>query len=129
MPTQARVVWDAASRHTTSARATRWPRCGSTSRPGSCEALGLLRRTSDVECQPRRSPTTTLLATVHDPDYIAAVQGAPRPTPPWPTTTAGSGTEDDPAFAGMHEASARIAAGHPSTSAAAVWSGEVEPRR
>lgn len=49
------------------------------------------------------------LTTVHDADYVAAVRSVsenPRPMP-----ERGLGTEDDPAFAGMHEASARLVGG------------------
>ena len=50
---------------------------------------------------------------------------APRPTPRPPTRTTGSGTEDDPAFAGMHEASARIVQGTLDI-CRRVWTGEAE---
>lgn len=49
------------------------------------------------------------LSTVHAPEFISAVRSAsenPRPWPEW-----GLGTVDDPAFAGMHEASARLVGG------------------
>lgn len=48
------------------------------------------------------------LAAVHDRDYIAAVQAASE-HPDIPNEERGLGTEDDPAFAGMHEAAARLA--------------------
>lgn len=63
-----------------------------------------------------------VLATAHDPEYVAAVHRA--------STTGeidlehGIGTQDDPCFPGMHEAAARIVAG--SVEAAdALWSGSV----
>jgi acetoin utilization protein AcuC len=60
----------------------------------SLEAPGLA---SDVELQ-----------RVHSPGYIASVRRAGEdPTVPDPER--GLGTDDDPAFAGMHEASARLA--------------------
>ena len=65
-----------------------------------------------------------LLGTVHDPAYIAAVRHAsehPRDADP----RRGLGTDDVPAFAGMHEASARIAAGS-HAAALAVWNGAAE---
>lgn len=63
------------------------------------------------------------LATVHDRDYIAAVRRVgDDPTHSEPDR--GLGTEDDPAFAGMHEASARLAGGS-LVAANAVASGAV----
>lgn len=65
-----------------------------------------------------------LLARVHDVDYIAAVRQAST-DPHFFDEGRGLGTADDPVFADMHRAAARVAAG---TLAAAqqVWSGEVE---
>jgi acetoin utilization protein AcuC len=51
-----------------------------------------------------------VLGTVHDPDYIAAVRAASQ-DPRAADQARGLGTEDDPAFAGMHEASARVVSG------------------
>ncbi|MFJ3958363.1 acetoin utilization protein AcuC [Arthrobacter sp. NPDC090010] len=48
------------------------------------------------------------LARVHDPDYIAAVRKVSA-DPSSPLPLLGLGTEDDPAFGGMHEAAARLA--------------------
>ena len=48
------------------------------------------------------------LGTVHDADYIDAVRRV-SDDPTVPDEERGLGTMDDPAFAGMHEASARIA--------------------
>ncbi|MFC8303913.1 acetoin utilization protein AcuC [Specibacter sp. NPDC057265] len=50
------------------------------------------------------------LATVHERDYIAAVRRV-GDEPANPEPSRGLGTEDDPAFPGMHQASARIAGG------------------
>jgi acetoin utilization protein AcuC len=50
------------------------------------------------------------LATVHSPDYIRAVRHVSR-NPEASDAARGLGTEDNPAFAGMHEASARLAGG------------------
>lgn len=47
---------------------------------------------------------------MHDPHYIAAVRAASA-DPMAADVHRGLGTEDDPAFPGMHEASARIAQG------------------
>ena len=61
-----------------------------------------------------------LLELVHDPAYIAAVRRAGKTVVPEPA--AGLGTEDNPVFAGMHEASALVA-GATVAAAKAVWSG------
>ena len=50
------------------------------------------------------------LESVHAPDYVAAVRRVSA-DPSQPDESRGLGTEDDPAFAGMHEASARLAGG------------------
>ncbi|MHA7268513.1 acetoin utilization protein AcuC [Arthrobacter sp. HLT1-20] len=50
------------------------------------------------------------LATVHDRDYIAAVRRVGE-NPTLSDPSRGLGTEDDPVFAGIHEASARLAGG------------------
>ena len=50
------------------------------------------------------------LATVHDRDYIAAVRRVGQ-DPSLSDTARGLGTEDDPVFAGIHEASARLGGG------------------
>ncbi|UFU05833.1 acetoin utilization protein AcuC [Ruania halotolerans] len=57
------------------------------------------------------------LALVHETDYVAAVRAASTGTP---DRARGLGTTDDPIFAGMHEASARIA-GATLAAARAVW--------
>ncbi|HKU35561.1 MAG TPA: acetoin utilization protein AcuC, partial [Paenarthrobacter sp.] len=50
------------------------------------------------------------LESVHSADYVAAVRRVSA-DPTRPDESRGLGTEDDPAFAGMHEASARLAGG------------------
>lgn len=50
------------------------------------------------------------LATVHSEDYIRAVRDLSR-NPDRSDAAHGIGTEDNPAFSGMHEASARLAGG------------------
>jgi acetoin utilization protein AcuC len=50
------------------------------------------------------------LASVHDADYISAVRDADS-NPERPDAAFGLGTEDNPAFSGMHEASARLVGG------------------
>lgn len=54
--------------------------------------------------------TDAELAAVHSEDYIDAVRRVSA-DPATPDEKRGLGTEDDPAFAGMHEASARLAGG------------------
>jgi len=68
--------------------------------------------------------TDDLLATVHDRDYIAAVRAASA-DPASADENRGLGTEDDPAFSGMHEASARIVQGTVEV-CDAVWRGEAD---
>ncbi len=88
-----------------------------------CEAFGLFDH-PDVRVLSPDLASDDLLASVHDRDYIAAVRlGSDRPELAdyrW-----GIGTEDDPAFVGMHDASARIAAGTREL-CERVWSGEVQ---
>ncbi|MET1063603.1 MAG: acetoin utilization protein AcuC [Arthrobacter sp.] len=54
--------------------------------------------------------TDAELCTVHSPDFVAAVRRVSA-DPGAQDLKRGLGTEDDPAFAGMHEASARLAGG------------------
>ena len=64
-----------------------------------------------------------LLGTVHDLDYVRAVQHASE-HPDDAEESRGLGTTDDPAFAGMHDASARVLQASVDC-ADQVWSGEV----
>ncbi|MGP3954165.1 acetoin utilization protein AcuC [Streptomyces sp. 7N604] len=85
------------------------------------EAFGLDRA---VEVVAAKSAGDSTLRLVHRSDYIDAV----RRVSAAPKTADGSyglGTEDDPAFAGMHEASALIA-GQSVGAAEAVWRGEAQ---
>ncbi len=61
-----------------------------------------------------------LIGRVHDLDYVAAVQAASG-RPPVPDPARGLGTSDDPVFADMHRASARVC-GASLAAAQAVWS-------
>ena len=54
--------------------------------------------------------TDSELEAVHSADYVAAVRKVSA-DPSTPDESRGLGTEDDPAFAGMHEAAARLAGG------------------
>ncbi len=65
--------------------------------------------------------TDDALLTVHDPAYLDAVRTASA-DPSGADPAYGLGTEDDPAFPGMHEAASLIAAGT-RDACEAVWSG------
>lgn len=64
-----------------------------------------------------------VLGTVHDADYVAAVRHASE-HPDEADESRGLGTTDDPAFAGMHEASARVLQASVDC-ADQVWGGDV----
>ncbi len=87
-------------------------------------ALGVLDG-DGVTVVPPEPATDAELACVHDPGYIEAVKqaGGPDPVPIAPRY--GLGTEDDPIFPAMHEASALVA-GATLAAAQAVWSGTAE---
>jgi acetoin utilization protein AcuC len=102
-------------------------------------AFGILDGDS-VSVRTPRPATDAELGLVHDPGYIAMVRQAGRwaaqeagghasGAPPDPLRRTalmfGLGTEDDPIFPGMHEASA-LAAGATLAAARAVWSGDTE---
>lgn len=88
-----------------------------------CEAFGLFDH-DDVAVVNPPVASDDVLARVHDPDYIAAVRRAST-DPQLADPLRGLGTPDDPAFVGMHEASARVVAGTERV-CQAVWEGEVE---
>ncbi|MBK7721248.1 MAG: acetoin utilization protein AcuC [Austwickia sp.] len=69
-------------------------------------------------------PADDVLLTVHTPEYLAAVKEASA-DPAAAKQAYGLGTDDDPAFVGIHEVSARIVAGTLDISQA-VWRGESE---
>src|SRR6266852_35553 len=69
--------------------------------------------------------TDAELELVHDPGYIAAVRRAGEVGPHPGLSRFGLGTEDDPIFTGMHDASALVA-GATLAAARAVWSGAAE---
>ncbi|WP_228983521.1 acetoin utilization protein AcuC [Streptomyces sp. DH12] len=81
-------------------------------------ALGLDRSVDVVSAKPAGDSTLRL---VHREDYVAAVRAASA-DPARADQDYGLGTLDDPAFAGMHEASALIA-GLSVGAAEAVWRG------
>ncbi|MET7286335.1 acetoin utilization protein AcuC [Streptomyces sp. NPDC005573] len=82
-------------------------------------ALGLDRELEVVAARPAGESTLRL---VHREDYIDAVKAASA-DPRSADGSYGLGTVDDPAFAGMHEASALIA-GQSVAAAEAVWRGD-----
>ncbi|UUN28435.1 acetoin utilization protein AcuC [Streptomyces sp. FIT100] len=88
---------------------------------GLVRAYGLDRSVDVVAAKPAGESTLRL---VHREDYVAAVRAASE-NPRAADQTYGLGTMDDPAFAGMHEASALIA-GQSVGAAEAVWRGEAE---
>ena len=123
MPTQARVIWDQSfTGYDFGADHPMNPlRLDLTAR--LCEELGLFSD-AGVEVVNPPVPGDELLLTVHDADYVAAVRAASA-DPRSADFSRGLGTEDDPAFTGMHESSARVAAGSVDV-ARAVWRGEAE---
>jgi acetoin utilization protein AcuC len=121
MPTQARVIWDQSfTGYNFGAEHPMNPlRLDLTAR--LCQELGVFDA-DGVEVVSPGVPDDDILLTVHDADYVAAVRAASL-DPRSADQSRGLGTEDDPAFVGMHEASARIAAGSLDI-ARAVWQGE-----
>jgi acetoin utilization protein AcuC len=85
-----------------------------------CEAFGLFDH-DDVEVVSPEVPHDDLLRLAHEHYYIEGVKLASS-DPSLADERLGIGTEDDPAFLGMHEASARIAEGTRSV-CEAVWTG------
>ncbi|QBF45120.1 acetoin utilization protein AcuC [Janibacter limosus] len=86
-----------------------------------CRELGIFDDMDVVDVEPA---SDDVLRTVHDGDYIEAVKRISAD----PTTADGQwgiGTDDVPAFAGIHESSARIVAGS-IEAARRVWTGEAE---
>jgi acetoin utilization protein AcuC len=83
--------------------------------------LGVLGRDGVILRAPEQAGDD-VLATVHDPDYIAVVRAASTGRR---LSIMGLGTSDNPTFPGMHDASALIA-GASRAAAEAVWLGEVD---
>ncbi|MEU2449407.1 acetoin utilization protein AcuC [Streptomyces sp. NPDC012765] len=88
---------------------------------GLVRAFGL-DRAMEVRAAPAAGDSTLRL--VHREDYVAAVREVSE-DPGVADGSYGLGTMDDPAFHGMHEASALIA-GQSVAGAEALWSGEAE---
>jgi acetoin utilization protein AcuC len=72
-------------------------------------SLGLLDL-AHVSVEAPEVASDSELETVHSPDFVAAVHRVSE-DPALPDESRGLGTDDDPAFAGMHEAAARLAGG------------------
>ncbi|WP_066582263.1 acetoin utilization protein AcuC [Cellulomonas timonensis] len=87
------------------------------------DALGLLDGPG-VRVVGAEPVSDAVLETVHDAAYVAAVRAASGPEG-IADATRGLGTADDPVFAGMHEAAARVVGGSVDV-ALAVWRGEAE---
>ncbi|CAN5173140.1 acetoin utilization protein AcuC [soil metagenome] len=85
------------------------------------QALGVVGE-GGLTVLPAPALAPELLTRVHTPEYVEAVQGIVDRYDE--RLDFGVGTHDCPAFAGMHDASARIA-GASVEAARAVWSGEV----
>jgi acetoin utilization protein AcuC len=88
-----------------------------------CAELGLFAQ-PDVTVVTAQPVAPELLESVHDPAYVAAVRAASA-DPRHADERYGLGTEDDPAFAGMHDAASRIV-GASVDVARAVWRGEAQ---
>ena len=88
-------------------------------------ALGVLTAAQVSVAAP--SPATDAeLELVHEPGYIAVVRRAGGPSGPDPSVLRfGLGTQDDPVFPGMHEASALVV-GATLAAARAMWSGSAQ---
>lgn len=86
------------------------------------ETYGLERGPDAVEVISAKSAGDSTLRLVHREDYVAAVRRASA-DPGAAEVAYGLGTEDDPAFKGMHEVSALIA-GQSVGAAEAVWRGD-----
>jgi acetoin utilization protein AcuC len=84
--------------------------------------LGLLDAPG-VEVVGAEPASDALLATVHDPAYVAAVHAAADRGVP--DLVRGLGTRDDPVFPQMHDAAARVVQGTVDA-ALAVWRGETD---
>jgi acetoin utilization protein AcuC len=86
------------------------------------EALGLLDRDGVRIIRPEVA-SDELLASVHDPEYVRAVRSVSSGEAPH-RRDVGLGSDDNPVFPHMHEASARILGGSVAA-AEAIWAGEV----
>ena len=120
MPSQVRVVWDPGftAYDFGPGHPMNPARLDLTAR--LCDALGVFDA-EGVEVFSPGAPEDELLLTVHEPAYVEAVRAASE-DPRAGDTSRGLGTDDDPAFPGMHEASARVVEGTRQV-CADVWEG------
>jgi len=88
------------------------------------EDFGLLNSTRAQLLGPIEPASDADLLRVHTPEFIAAVKQASQ-DPHFYDADRGLGTEDDPVFAGMHQASARVS-GATLAAAQAVHGGEMD---
>src|SRR5689334_5450705 len=123
MPSQVRVVWDPGftAYNVGPAHPTTPVRLDPTARPG---ASMVVSDDESVEVFSPPVPDDEVLLTVHTPDYVAAVRAASA-DPERADPAYGLGTEDDPGFAGMHDASARVVEGTRQV-CADVWEGRTQ---
>ena len=123
MASQARVVWDPGFvRYNFGPSHPMQPvRLSLTAR--LCEDFGLFGH-DDVEVFSPEVPADELLHSVHRPFFVDAVKAASL-DPHEANEQFGIGTDDVPAFRGMHEVSARIAEGTRAV-CEAVWNGQTE---
>ena len=123
MPTQAEVVWDPGfTRYDFGPTHPMSPvRLDLTAR--LCDAFGLFDEPGVHRLDPAVA-TDELLETVHSAGYVAAVKAASA-DPDSADGAYGLGTDDDPAFVGMHDASARVVAGTRDL-CEAVWTEQTE---
>ena len=123
MPTQAEVVWDPGfTRYDFGPTHPMSPvRLDLTAR--LCDAFGLFDDPGVHRLDPAVA-SDELLETVHSAGYVAAVKAASA-DPGSADGAYGLGTDDDPAFVGMHDASARVVAGTRDL-CEAVWTGQTE---
>jgi acetoin utilization protein AcuC len=121
MATQARVIWDETfTRYDFGPVHPMNPlRLDLTER--LARSLGLFDDPGRVEVTGAQVATDELLRTVHTAEYVAAVRAAGL-DPAAADPAHGLGTEDDPAFLGMHEVAARVVQGTVDL-ARAVWRG------
>src|SRR6188472_2864240 len=82
--------------------------------PGRLEFTMALARNLDVlagghaRIAAPRPASNDVLQLIHDPAYVTAVRGAPRRRTAQLHDAFGLGSEDNPVFDGMHEASALV---------------------
>lgn len=88
-----------------------------------CRDFGLFGA-SDAEILVPQVPDDDVLLRAHSPEYVAAVRQASA-DPSQAQQSFGLGTEDDPAFVGIHDVSARIVAGTLDVTQA-VWQGKTQ---